>query len=488
MVGKLITAFLAASALSSTLFAQAAQQPPAPSPRANQASGDVRIAPRENYAAGKQGTSNMRMQFHVPLVSASDIRVEQELARPFVFQAHGRPAGMHILSLKDPAKAGIIYSWEIDNPALHTGGASGVMLVKHKGRYYALLSTQFGQQGPDADVVAIVFDVTSLPDVSKVREIARIRNGLNKGGSHEAFSYKHSDGRPLFFTTVAGGGGFSDIYDIEKVVTGADTSTWRAGRVPVPAGVIRPEVGTGRGNYHDMYVGYDPATKQDKFYGAGWQNVPNSWNPIGYYVVYDVTQPADAKLLATVAGTPGVSYAHTFMATPDHRYAVAETERQYDPLYIYDLKPGLENANKPVSRPIGAWTPNWQNLVHQFEMRWPYVFAASYADGLHIFNIMDPTNPYTVGFYDTYDGPIPVPPGPNGNWSDTDAIMTGVFGVDVRNTDGLIVVSDGKTGTWGFKMDGFDGWNGHQWGMPNSSSAQDWDNGPDGAPKPTRVS
>ena len=44
------------------------------------------------------------------------------------------------------------------------------------------------------------------------------------------------------------------------------------------------------------------------------------------------------------------------------------------------------------------------------------------------------------------------------------------------------------TGFWAFKMDGFDGWNGHQWGMPNVSSAQDWDNGPDGAPKPARVS
>jgi hypothetical protein len=37
-------------------------------------------------------------------------------------------------------------------------------------------------------------------------------------------------------------------------------------------------------------------------------------------------------------------------------------------------------------------------------------------------------------------------------------------------------------------MDGFDGWNGHQWGMPNQSSAQDWDNGPDGLKKPGKVS
>ena len=54
--------------------------------------------------------------------------------------------------------------------------------------------------------------------------------------------------------------------------------------------------------------------------------------------------------------------------------------------------------------------------------------------------------------------------------------------------DGLIVISDFTTGFWAFKMDGFDGWNEHQWGMPNVSSAQDWDNGPDGAPKTQKVS
>ncbi|MBI4521859.1 MAG: hypothetical protein HY701_13560 [Gemmatimonadetes bacterium] len=87
--------------------------------------------------------------------------------------------------------------------------------------------------------------------------------------------------------------------------------------------------------------------------------------------------------------------------------------------------------------------------------------------------MMDPTNPYTVGYYYTCD----CPGGSGGTW-----------GVQVRNADGLIVVSDMKTGFWDLKMDGFDGWNGHQWGMPNISSAQDWDNGPEGAPKAGKVS
>ena len=48
----------------------------------------------------------------------------------------------------------------------------------------------------------------------------------------------------------------------------------------------------------------------------------------------------------------------------------------------------------------------------------------------------------------------------------------------VRNTDGLILITDINTGAWFFKMDGFNGWNGEDWAMPNISSAQDWDHGP----------
>jgi hypothetical protein len=39
-------------------------------------------------------------------------------------------------------------------------------------------------------------------------------------------------------------------------------------------------------------------------------------------------------------------------------------------------------------------------------------------------------------------------------------------------------MSDIETGFWAFKMVGFAGWNGLDWGQPNISSVQDWDNGP----------
>jgi len=137
---------------------------------------------------------------------------------------------------------------------------------------------------------------------------------------------------------------------------------------------------------------------------------------------------------------------------------------------------------KNISRPIGAWTASWKGLPHNHEVRWPYVFVSGYEDGLQVFNMMDPTNPYTVGYYYTYEGPrkrgwggVDKPEEGTGN-------ANGAFGVEVRNADGMIFISDMSEGLYVLKMDGFDGWNGHQWGMPNISSAQDWDKGPEGAP------
>src|SRR5262249_32067970 len=196
----------------------------------------------------------------------------------------------------------------------------------------------------------------------------------------------------------------------------------------------------------------------------------------------------------SVTGVAGVSSGHTFTPTPDGRYAVGEVEAQYAPLRLYDLKPGLDGQVKTISRPIGAWISRWDALPHNHEVRWPYVFVSAYEDGLQIFNMMDPTNPYTVGYYDTYDGPnlagccssawaAGQQRDPRGREMGNGAV-NGAFGIQVRNADGVIVISDMTTGFWAFKMDGFNGWNRHQWGMPNISSAQDWDNGPDGAPKP----
>ncbi|MSR06958.1 MAG: hypothetical protein EXR93_07835 [Gemmatimonadetes bacterium] len=405
--------------------------------------------------AGHQASANIHLLSYIPMRSVADIEIEQELSRPYAYVSHDQ--GFVVVDLKDPARARVIYTWKIENPELHQGSSLAPTYLKNRGRYYFFNGFQFNRTGPDGDLGAIVWDVTGLPDTAKIREVARVRVPEFPGGFHETYAYKHSSGRALVITTSESP--VARVYDIDGVVSKAPDGGL-VGTIPT-AWTDSTFMGRTRG-YHDFYAGYDPATKRDLFYGAG----------AGGYYVYDITNLAEPKLVVTLTGMAGVGRGHTFTPDPTGRYAVLETEYTYAPLRMVDLKPGLDGQLKNISRPIGAWTASWKGLPHNHEVRWPYVFVSTYADEFQVFNMMDPANPYTVGYYDTAPG--------------VELRGTSTFGVDVRNADGLIVTSG--AGFWAFKMDGFNGWNGHQWGVPNVSSAQDWDNGPDGAPKPQRVS
>ncbi|NNF26111.1 MAG: hypothetical protein HKN73_02665, partial [Gemmatimonadetes bacterium] len=336
------------------------------------------------------GSDNMEVLGHVPLghrLSVSDLDVEQELDRPYAYVGRmvygdAGPRGMDIVSIADPERPEILYEWRIENQDLHLG--TGGMDVKHfkvNDRYYVVQSLQFRQGGPNPDLGAVVLDVTGLPDPSTVREVARIREPDDPGGFHNIFIYKHSDGRVLLFTTVSGP--YANIYDLGRVVSG-DVENARVGRVPVPAS--QEGSGGGRG-YHDFYVGYHPDTGEDRFYGGG----------TGGYYIYDVSNIESPQLRISLTGVSGVRYGHTFTPSPDGRYVVAETEYQYAPIRIFDLEPALNGETTNISSPLSAWTADWENLVHNHEVRWPYVFASGYLDGLQIFSLMDPENPVTVG-------------------------------------------------------------------------------------------
>ena len=403
-------------------------------------------------APGEQGSSNIEILAHLPGL-ATDIEIEQDMARPYVYVSRGGTASFDIISVEDPDNPEKIYTWQIENPELHQGSALDGKYFKLDGRYYYVQSVQFRQSGPDYDLGAIVFDVTGLPDPSQVREVARMREPLVPGGFHNIFAYKHSNGQVLLYGALLSAMS-AFVYDMAMVLNGEEDA--RIAEVPRPT----PEEYRWRG-YHDYYVAYHPESGQDRFYGSGLN---------GYYV-FDVTHQDEPSLLTSVTNFAGVDIAHTFTPTPDGRYAVGEMEYQHAPLLIFDLKPGLDGEVPTITRAIGAWTAKWQNLMHNHEVRWPYVFVSGYRDGLQVFNMMDPTNPYTVAYYDTYEMPDIPGQGSGG----------GTFGVDVRNADGLIVTS-GRSGVWAFKMSGFEGWNGNDWGMPNISSVQDWDNGPEGAP------
>jgi hypothetical protein len=405
----------------------------------------------------QRGSDNIEVLGHLPMgmdENISDMDIEQELDRPYAYVARASyldgPIGMAIVDFSDPENPVEIFDWTIENSDLHSGGARDVKYFKWDDRYYVVQSFQLGAGGPNSDLGAVVFDVTGLPDASTVREVARIREPEMPGGFHNIFVYKHSDDRVYLFTTARAPGAL--VYDLGRLV-GGDVENARVGMIPVPESAAG--AGANRG-YHDFYVGYHPDTGEDRYYGGG----------TGGYYIYDVTDLRDPQLRISLSGISGVQYGHTFTPSSDGRYVIAETEYQYAPLRIFDLQPALDGEVTNIRQPLSAWTAHWKHLVHNHEVRWPFVFVSGYLDGLQVFDLSDPANPQTVGFYDTY---LP------GLTAENTGVMRGSFGVDVRNEDGLIFMSDMTSGFWIFRMEGFQGWNGEQWGMPDISSVQKWD-------------
>ena len=422
---------------------------------------------------GQRGSENISVVAHLPLGrpgSVSDVEVEQDPDRPYAYVARRVHAkGFDVIDLSDPRRARVIYRWRIENEDLHQGGAMDGRYFKHDGRYYYVQSVQFRQGGPNSDVGAIVFDVTDLPET--IVEVGRIRQSDTPGGFHNIFTYKHSAGAPLLFATS---GRHAKVFDLARFLEGYQTEMEAAlqdenhalvGRVPV----AESENMWSRG-YHDFYIGYHPESGQDRFYGGGGS---------GYYV-YDVSDLGSPELLLTILNVPGVSWGHTFTPSPDGRYAVGETEFQYQPLRFFDMKPALDGEVDNIDHAIGAWHADWRSLAHNHEVRWPYLFVAGYETGMSVVNMENPANPLTVAYYDTFNGrhnnreEAMARAGSPYTWN----VYDGAWGVDVRNHDGLIVVSDMSTGFWAFRMDGFNRWDGRDYGMPNISSAQNWDDGP----------
>ena len=426
----------------------------------------AQLRPFEAKKGGTEKVQNLKRIANNPGAwKAADVELEQDRSRPYVYVSGFVNYNFQIYEIRDPSNPKKLFEWQIDNPELHRGiGAMDGKYFKINGRYYYEQSLQFQQGSPDADLGSIIFDVTGLPDPAKVKEVARIRFPSAPGGFHNTFAYKHSDGRALLFVTTNSSRAI--VYDLGKVVSGAAPSTWMVGEVPNPT----PFKQMGMSGYHDFYLAFDPATNQDKFYGAG----------LGGFSVFDVTHLEAPKQLFTLTGL-GMDLAHTFTPSPDGRYAVTENEYQYTPLRIWDLQAGQQGKVQNIDEPISAWTTDWRDLSHNHEVRWPYVFVSAYEDGLQIFNLTDPKHPKTEGAFYTcecehekgFGGSV------ENGWESKNSVMQGAFGVDVRNYDGLVAISDMRTGLWVFKMSGFNGWNGHDHGMPNISSVQDWDNGPE---------
>ena len=129
--------------------------------------------------------------------------------------------------------------------------------------------------GPNVRSGAVVWDITGMPDTSKIKEVARIRMPERPGGFHETYSYKHSNGQPCYSPRTQTP--WANVYDMDKVVAAGQNGATRLGRqgpaFPTPPRRLLPAAIT-TSTWRTI-----PANNQDMFYGAG----------AGGYYVYDIT-------------------------------------------------------------------------------------------------------------------------------------------------------------------------------------------------------
>jgi hypothetical protein len=278
----------------------------------------------------------------------------------------------------------------------------------------------------------------NVTDPGNPEEIRRL--GPEAAG-HALFAYKAADGRALLF--VAGAG--VTIHDISGLVSGTGADMASLSLPDAVAGEIR-----------DVYVAWHDETESERVYLAGR----------GGYAVLDLATGATVALVSDA----GVQLGTSISATPDGTHLITTANYRTAPVRIYDIRPVLDGTISQVRTPVGAWTADWRHHAERHTVRWPFFFVAAHDDGLHVVNMRNAFEPYTEGFFRTWDGPVSKPGEP----------YNGARDVDVRNHDGLIAVADAHTGLYLIRMEGFQGWDGRGWGLPNVGHVQDWENGPVG--------
>lgn len=348
----------------------------------------------------------------------SAVHLDQNADRPYAY-AIG-PKGLHVVQTEDGQRvAGV----RLDIPQWND-----LTSFPLNGRTYV------AGIGPHA---LMVWDVTDAANPVETRRSEGQAGGIG------LFAYRAADGEGHLFTAGPSG---VHRFSLGGLVSGQDAQL-----IPIAL----PDGATG--GFRDVFAAYHDESESDRLYVAG----------AGGYYVLDL---ASSDVLAAVSSA-AVQMGTSITATPDGTHVITTANYRTAPVRIFDIRPVLDGTISQIRTAAGAWTANWKNHAERHALRWPFIFVAAQDDGLHVVNMRNPFEPYTEGFFRTWDG-TPAKPGERYN---------GARDVDVRNSDGLIAVADAHGGLFLLRMESFQGWDGRGWGQPDISSVQDWENGPVGS-------
>ena len=151
--------------------------------------------------------------------------------------------------------------------------------------------------------------------------------------------------------------------------------------------------------------------------------------------IYDVTDPADPQLLATI-NDPAISYHHSGWTSEDGNYLYICDELANHPqadITIWDIS-NLENPEK-----VGEYA-DANAIVHNLYITGNYAYVAYYTAGIRVFDISDPTQLVLVDEYDTSP-------------ANTGEFFAGAFGIYPYAPSGNIYANDWDYGLFVFSFD-----------------------------------
>jgi len=153
---------------------------------------------------------------------------------------------------------------------------------------------------------------------------------------------------------------------------------------PKLIGVLTPPIFGGAPAFnfcHDVHV------RNDTAYCSGETS--------GVYI-YDVSNPSNAKLLATITDYPEKGYNHSSWLSDDGNTLIFVDENFGLGIKSYDISDFNNIELQSVFRSnVGA-------VVHNPYIKGDFLYVSYYEDGVYIFDISNPKKPKLTAFFDTY--------------------------------------------------------------------------------------
>lgn len=126
--------------------------------------------------------------------------------------------------------------------------------------------------------------------------------------------------------------------------------------------------------------------------------------------IFDLRDTLSHKLIGSINSYPDQGYNHSSWLDKSGRYLMFTDENMGLDIKIFDIA----SISSPLF--VSQFNSNTSAMPHNAYWYGDFAYASSYHDGVRIYNVKDPGNPYAVAWYDTHPETPEVYGGYKGCW------------------------------------------------------------------------